>query len=765
MRAKKYISLFCLLQIFLWGCRIEKNLPENSKIYGGAKVVYFHDSTDSKVFKEEVELQIEELIQPKPNTNLLFFPYPYKVGNYYLFKADKKKRGKFLSTFIEKPVFFKENLIAKNESNIKDYLTTRGYFENRVDGVSSIRKITHSAKYFVKMGPRSIIDTVIVKCDTVSIFEKDFYKALYEVNLGPYFDLEIIKKERQKIESNLRQKGYFAFRPDFVQILADTVALKNAVKITLKLKDNTPETAKKQYQINDIFVNIDEQPVVNTDESSDFFRGLILDDKKNKYKPSLFSDAIAFRPGTLYDSRLQSISSNRLVGLNNFKLVNSNFLIVNRLDSTLIDSYYYLQTNKAKAFRAEANAINRSNGLAGTQLSINWQNINMFKGAEQFKITARTNFEFQLGGKKVDLLYANNYRLGVDAALNVPRFLAPRIKIDPEVSKVLPKTQILAGWESYRKTGLYNLNSVRASLNYAWTRGRGVEHALKPFSLTLLRSSNISSVFLDEIFSDPKLLIILENQFIAGGSYAINVLPKAVKNGIFSYNGGIDFAGNSLGLIDAIRNKPAKKGQIFGEYFSQFIRMEHEVKYRRDINRKTSWANRGFVGLGLPYGNSLQLPLPSQYYVGGNNSLRAFRARGVGPGAYKRTGSVSESFLGNNTGDIKLEFNTELRYKLNSFIGTALFFDAGNVWMSKDPYIYGKEAIFSKDFIRQMALGSGIGFRFDFTFIIFRLDLGTPLYKPYEDLGKRWVINQIRPRNNDWRKENVIWNIAIGLPF
>jgi Omp85 superfamily domain len=765
MKAIKYISFFCFMLVILWGCRIEKNLPPNSKIYGGAKVLYFHDATDDKALKEDLELKIEELIQPKPNTNLLLFPYPYKVGNYYLFNADKKNRGKFLSTFIEKPVFFKENLVTKNESNLKDYLTTRGYFKSQVDGVSNIRKITHSAKYFVKMGPRSRIDTLIIKCDTLSVFEKDFYKALKEVNLGAFFDLEIIKKERQKIESNLRQKGYFAFRPDFVQILADTIGLKNALKVTLKLKDNTPETAKKQYQINDIFVSIDEQPLVNTDESSDFFRGLVLEDKKNKYKPSLFSDAIAFRPGTLYDSRLQSISSNRLVGLNNFKLVNSNFLIVNRLDSTLIDSYYYLQTNKSKAFRAEANAINRSSGLAGTQLSVNWQNINIFKGAEQFKLTARTNFEFQLGSKKVDLLYTNNYRLGVDAALNVPRFLAPRIKIDPEVSKVLPKTLILAGWESYRKTGLYNLNSVRASLNYAWTRGRGIEHTLKPFSLTLLRSSNISSVFLDEIFSDPKLLIILENQFIAGGSYTISVLPKALKNGIFSYNGGIDFAGNSLGLIDAIRNKPAKKGQIFGEYFSQFIRMEHELKYRQDLNRKTAWANRAFVGVGLPYGNSLQLPFPSQFYVGGNNSLRAFRARGVGPGAYKRTGSVSENFLGNNTGDIKLEFNTELRYKLSSFLGTALFLDAGNVWMSKDSYIYGKEALFSKNFIRQMALGTGLGFRFDFTFIILRLDIGTPLYIPSEDQGKKWVIEQFSPIKKAWRKENLVWNIAIGLPF
>jgi outer membrane protein assembly factor BamA len=763
MIAKKYILLFLMAQVMLWSCSIKKNLPQQSKIYGGSKIVFFYDKADNQTLKEDLQIQVEGLIQPKENARV--FGYPYKVGNYYLFNADKKKKGKFISSLVEKPVFFQEKIISKNEKNISDYLITRGYFEAQVDGISTVKKITHSAKYFIKMGLRYRIDTLIISKDTNNQFQKDFSSTLQDVQLGTYFDLDVIKTERQKIENAMRQKGYYAFRPDYIEFIADTLGLKQGMKVSIKLKLNTPETAKKQYQINDIFVNIDEKPVINTSEETDFFRGLILDDKNSKYNPSLFSDAIAFRPGTLFDSRLQSISSNRLIGLSNFKLVNSSFQIVNRLDSTLIDSYYYLQTMKAKSFRAEANAISRSSGLAGTQFSINWQNINTFKGAENLKITARTNLEVQLGGKKANSLYTNNYRIGFEAALSLPRFWAPRIKIDPEVSKVLPKTQIAVGWESFIKTDLYNLNSANASLNYTWTRGRGVEHSLKPFTLRLIRSSNISSVFLDEIFTDPKLLVILENQFISGGSYAISVLPKTTVKGQYSYNGSIDFAGNSLALFDAIRNKPALKGKVFGEYFSQFVRLENEFRYRRDFSRKASLANRAFVGIGLPYGNSLQLPFTSQFYVGGNNSLRAFRARGVGPGAYKRTGSVSETFLGNNTGDIKLEFNTELRYKLNSFIGTAIFLDAGNVWMSKDSYIYGKEALFSKNFIRQMALGTGLGFRFDFTFIILRLDIGTPLYIPSEDQGKKWVIEQFSPVKKAWRKENLVWNIAIGLPF
>ncbi len=765
----KYIWPFLILLMSLSSCKIAKYLPAKSKIYGGSKVLMYYKENDKTELKEELLTQVELIIQPKENTKI--GSYPYKVGVYYKLENSKTRFGKFLNNLKiiqgqkEKPVFFTENILKKNEVNIRDYLKTRGYFDAKVDAISTIKELTHSAKYFVKMGPRYTIDSLILQNDTSSNFHKDFTKSLNKIKFGPYFDLNEIKTQRQKIEASMREIGYYAFRPDYISIIADTLSGKKGMTVKIEEKKEIPEIAKKQYQINDIFVSIDERPLVSTDESSDFFRGLILDDKNQKYKPELFSDAIAFRPGTLYDSRLQAISSNRLVGLGNFKLVNISFNIVNRLDSTLIDSYYYLQTSKSKAFRAEANAISRSSGLAGSQFSINWSNINMFKGAEQFKLTARTNFEFQLGGKRTAEVYNNNYRVGLDAQMTLPRFWAPRIKIDPEISKVLPKTQIVFGWESFLKTGLYNLNSAKASLNYTWTRGRGVEHALKPFSLTILKSNNLSSVFLTEIFSNPKLLAILENQFVAGGSYNISVLPKSTPKGQYSYNGGIDFAGNTLRLFDAIRNKPAVKGKIFGEYFSQFIRLENEFRYRRDFSRKIALANRAFVGIGLPYGNSLQLPFPSQFYVGGNNSLRAFRARSVGPGTYKRTNTLAESFLGNNTGDIKLEFNTELRYKLNSLFSSALFLDAGNVWMTKDRNVYGKEALFSKNFIREMAVGTGLGFRFDFTFIIFRIDVGTPVFRPSENIGKRWVIDQFNPINKAWRKENVVWNVAIGLPF
>ncbi len=767
------LTFFISLIFSIFSCRIANKLPENEKIYGGATINILKNDSLEITKISELKSQLLEITRPLENTNIrlpFLGKFPYKVGIYYAIDNFKKGKGilsKTLKNFAEKPVFVNRKIVEKNSENLMEYLKAKGFFSAVVKGELKEKGIFASAKYNISLDKRSLLDSIEIK-KGLSDFEIAFANSAKKGSLekGDYFDLQSLKNERIRIDAELRNNGYFYFSPDLVRILADSSQKPFSINLKILPKSYILPKVKKQYLINDIFVNVNSNKIQEKDSNStDFFRGLILDDSQKKYKEALFSDAIAFRPGALFDSRLQDITNNRMLSLGNFKFIKSDFEVVNGLDSSLIDITYFLQTQKTKSFKAEANAITRSSGLAGSQLSISWQNINTFKGAELLRIAALGGLELQVGGDKSGA-YRGNYRVGLEGQLVFPRFLAPFIKIDPEISKVLPKTQINLGYESFIKTGLYNLNSARASLGYAWTRGKGIEHSLKPLNLNFVKASNISTVFIDEIFADPRLLVILENQFVAGGSYEITIKPKQYHKGSFSYRGNLDFAGNLFGIYDKIRNKPEKTGRIFGEYYSQFLRIEQDFRYRNDLNKNLQWANRAIVGIGAPYGNSLQLPFVNQFYVGGNNSLRAFRARGVGPGTYERTGNLAEQFLGNNTGDIKVEFNTEMRFKINDFLSTALFLDAGNVWMFKDEYIYGPGSLFSKSFLKELAIGTGLGLRLNFSFIIFRIDLGTPLKKPWLPQNERWVINQVNPFSKDWRKGgNLVWNIAIGLPF
>jgi outer membrane protein insertion porin family len=154
------------------------------------------------------------------------------------------------------------------------------------------------------------------------------------------------------------------------------------------------------------------------------------------------------------------------------------------------------------------------------------------------------------------------------------------------------------------------------------------------------------------------------------------------------------------------------------------------------------------------------MPYVKQFFIGGSNSIRAFRARTLGPGSYY---SEASQTYASEAGEIKAEVNTEIRTKLFSIVNGAAFIDAGNIWLRKEnPQKPGSGlAGFYKDF----AVGTGVGLRFDASIIIVRFDLAFPLRKPWLPEEERWVIDQISFGNKEWRRDNLILNIAIGYPF
>jgi outer membrane protein assembly factor BamA len=187
-----------------------------------------------------------------------------------------------------------------------------------------------------------------------------------------------------------------------------------------------------------------------------------------------------------------------------------------------------------------------------------------------------------------------------------------------------------------------------------------------------------------------------------------------------------------------------------------------DLRYYLKLGEDSKLATRLFAGVGYAYGNNTEMPSSKQFVVGGANSLRAFRSQSVGPGSYHNIDETT--FLPTETGDIKLEFNTEYRTKLFSVVNGALFLDAGNIWLlNENSNKPGGQ--FTKDFMKQIAVGVGAGLRFDFSFLILRTDLAIPLRLPYMVNGKNWVIDDIDFGSGAWRKDNLILNIAIGYPF
>jgi outer membrane protein insertion porin family len=262
---------------------------------------------------------------------------------------------------------------------------------------------------------------------------------------------------------------------------------------------------------------------------------------------------------------------------------------------------------------------------------------------------------------------------------------------------------------------------------------------------------------------NPTLRKVVERQFILGSYYVFNyneLLSNPPANAIY-FNGLVDASGNIAGLLIG-KNETTKTRQLFGSDFAQYLKSEVDFRFYRKVGLNSVLANRIIVGVGFPYGNSQELPFIKQFFVGGTNSIRAFRSRSLGPGTYKVPDTTI--FLPDQSGDIKLELNTEFRAKLYTIFHGAVFVDAGNVWLYREnPLKPGGK--FSGDFLSELAVGTGVGLRLDLNFFVLRLDVAFPLRKPYLPKGERWVWDEINIFNKDWRKKNLIFNIGIGYPF
>ncbi|MEI9807029.1 MAG: BamA/TamA family outer membrane protein [Bacteroidota bacterium] len=209
----------------------------------------------------------------------------------------------------------------------------------------------------------------------------------------------------------------------------------------------------------------------------------------------------------------------------------------------------------------------------------------------------------------------------------------------------------------------------------------------------------ITQLYQDSAANNPTLLKAVEKQFILGSdyTYTYNELQgNRPTSGIY-FSGTIDISGNVAGLITGANVKAGNPKNILGAQFSQYLKLESDLRYYAKVSSGIVWANRLLLGLGLPYGNSDELPFVKQFFVGGNNSIRAFRSRSLGPGTYQAP--PSNTFLPDQSGDIKIEANTELRAKLFSIVYGAIFADAGNIWLyNKDPDKPGAQ--FTKSFFK-----------------------------------------------------------------
>lgn len=780
---QKYSQIYCktaaALSLFavLSSCSNTKFLQEGQMLYTGAKINVIND-TLSKKDKSNLKEALLEQLRPKPNSSFLGLRPQLYIYN--ITKEPKKEKGLryWLKYKIgEKPVLLGDVDREFNEKIIVNYSENKGFFNARAssDTISKNRKA--KVIYDLRPGARYLISSVTFPADS-SVINSEIQAVTAEsfLKVGNPFDLDVIKAERERIDEHLKNKGFYYFSPDNIVIQADsTVTKEPKVELFVKLKNNTPTLAKEQFTIDKTVVfpdyNLADVKLgkfgipYNTD-SVKVINDLYIIDPENKFKPKIFDRALYFQKGDLYNRKDHNLSLNRLISLGVFKFVKNEFVVSDSLNHKF-DAYYLLTPRPFQSLRLETLGKTSSANYTGGEVNLNWTHRNFFRGAEQLKGAIYGAFDVQVGGPKD----ANNIiRVGANAQLSIPRIVAP-FTISSS-SAFVPRTNIDIGYEYLSRTQLYTLHNFTTSVGYLWKENERKEHQLKLLDVTLVAPQNITAKYQEQIdgnpaagiSANPSLQRVIDKQLIFGPTYSYTytntMLPK--KN-TYYYKGSVDLAGTIAGLVTGADAKAGDQKELFNIPFSQYAKTEHDFRYYRKVNDKSSVATRFIAGVGYPYGNSTTIPYVKQFFVGGSNSIRAFRARTLGPGSYDPR-SQNATFFFDQSGDVKLEVNAEYRANLYKFLNAAVFADAGNVWLiNEDPTRPGGK--FSKDFAKEIAVGAGVGLRLDFSILILRLDLAMPLRIPYYEEGERWTFNQIDFGNKSWRRDNLILNIAIGYPF
>lgn len=745
-------------------CSNTRHLPAGDYLYTGANVEVNGPGTVRE--KKVLRTDLEGLTKPRPNTKLLGIRLKLSIYNMFRKRSETSFFGRFRDRNGEPPVLLSSLDLEQNIKTLQSHLENKGYFRANVTGDTILKRRKARARYHAETGNQYKLATVQFPEDSSRLSQtirESAEKSLLQI--GKPFDLDVIRAERLRIDEYLKERGFYFFSPEFLIMRTDTSVGDYQVNMQVAYKEGIPTVSREVFRIKDVFIYGSYS--LNTAESDTskiqarVFEGYHVIDRNNRFKPKLFAQIMKFQPGEVYNRTDHNLTLSRLVHLNLFKFVKNRFEINSNTDSAFLDAYYYLTPLPKKSLTAELTTITRSNNLNGSVISATWRNRNLLKRGEQLHLEFYAGTDVQFSGA---LKGYNTYRTGVEMNFSLPRFFAPFIHFKNR-GGYIQRTNFQLGYDVLNRKKLYTLNSFRGGIGYLWKENVQKSHDFYPISINYAQPLNVTAEYDSLIRRDTFLARAIEKQLILGSTYQYNYNPQAAglqRMNSYYFNGILDLSGNIAGLFSGADYKGGKVITIRDVPFSQYIKMELDGRYYRKLGLYSTWANRIILGIGIPYGNSIQLPFIKQFFVGGNNSLRGFRSRSVGPGIYRYP--FTSRFLPDETGDLKLELNTEFRPRINGPLYGAIFLDAGNIWLFNDSTYTGKPGgKFTGKFLSQLAVDIGVGLRLDITLFVVRFDIGFPIRKPWEK--NPWVLDQLHLNSIGGRRENIVYNLAIGYPF
>ena len=765
-------AMAILAVIMLAACSTTKHLPEGETLYLGLKKVNIVNEDKSPAAENALE-EVNGAISIAPN-NAIFvnpnvrFPIPFGLWIYNRFERYENGFGHWIfKKLAAKPVLIStvnpDTRVKVATNLLRDYGYFNGKVTYQVDSTRNPRAVKLS--YDINMGKPYFIDTLEYR--GFSAYADSLIRANLSgrlVNKGDHFNVVTLNSERDRIIDLLRNYGYYYARSEFLAFYADTLKRSGYVNIRMQPKKNLPPEALRTYFLGNTTVRL---TGYNGEEPTDSIR---LHDFTIHYsgdKPGLrfnvLRNRFIYRKGEQYSLRRQNYTQEALSRLGVFKY--NEFQYVPRGNDTLdinVNSLFDLPYDS----ELELNATMKSTKQTGPGAIFKLSRKNFLRMGASLSLELNGSYEWQTSSTvNKEKSVMNSYELGAALTLEFPRIILPWIKNRIDPFRFPSHTNFKIYIDQVNRARYFRMLSFGGSVSYSFQPSRSMKHTVTPLHLAFNRLQHRTAAFDSVATANPMLFRSLDDQFIPSVTYTFTFDDSWKQKRVqWWWENSISSAGNVTSLIyQAFGKKLSQRDKKFlGTPFAQYLKYTTELRPLIKFDDRNHLAMRFMAGVIWAYGNKTVAPYSEQFYVGGANSIRAFSIRSIGPGRFHPAETSRFSYV-DETGDIKLEANLEYRFRIigNLFGGSlngATFLDAGNVWlMRSDSSRPGAKFTFNK-FFDSLALGTGVGIRYDLSFLVLRLDWGIALHVPYET-GKSGYYNIPR------FKDGMGVHFAIGYPF
>ncbi|MBI1226735.1 MAG: BamA/TamA family outer membrane protein [Bacteroidetes bacterium] len=757
----KYIGILSAV-LLLASCSMTKGLKEGQQLHFKTNIDFLNPKVVPQ--KGKVAEQLAFIAKPVPATGLR----RWQVGIYQW--ANRKGKEKGPSAWLKKtlgkpPVLFDETLAETSRQVMEKHLQDIGHFGAtiKMDTTVSHKKVT--VNYAVTSRGQYSVRNIQQPLDTLPLTHlllENLDETLLETE-KPYSQMALTL-ERNRLAELATANGFYEVNQDNFYYFVDTTAGEHQVDIFLKIKQTGDSSIYQVYHLGKTTVfpdfSLESDTTVHTLDTL-MRRDLRIVQNDKILRPSVLARMIWKDDGAVFSKTDQRETINRLLNLGIFKIANIRFEKRVEQDTYFLDRVVLLTPGLMRDKSVSFEVNSRTGNFIGTEVSGSFSHKNLFHGAELLSLSLGTGLETNIGANAGAII--NTLNLNAKASLELVGIYAPFIDRTRVRGSYLPRTAFSVGDDFQQRNGFFTLNSFNLSAGYRWRKNR-FQHELNPFFVNVVDVLQTSNQLDELLRQNNRLRASFENVLIAGASYNLS-LSNQDENPAgrhYYFRGGVETAGHLLYLV------PNDNGNFLGIPVAQYMKFDLDFRQYFPV-RKGQLAGRAFFGVGLPQGNSQTLPYVKQYFIGGASSVRAFRIRTLGPGSFESKLTDGSNYI-DQTGDLKLELNMEYRFPVfPPYIKSAVFVDAGNIWLVKGdadestPEADGRFRFNS--FYQEIAVGTGIGLRIDFDVAVIRLDWAFPIRKPSLETGAAWLFSEIKPLERTWRRQNIVWNLAIGYPF